>query len=45
MQDYVIGQAVHLPNLSKEGNLPNIESQFEIRMGPGVSLTGEMLWD
>ena len=31
--------------MSKDGNLPHIETQFDLSMGPGVTLTGEMLWD
>ena len=45
MQDYVIAQAIHMPHITKEGNLPNIETQVDLKMGPGVSLSGEMLWD
>lgn len=45
MQDFVIGQAIYMPQITKEGNLPSIESQFDLSMGPGVTLTGEMLWD
>ena len=45
MQDFVIGQAVHLPPITKEGNLPNLETQLDLKMGPGSTLTGEMLWD
>ena len=45
MQDFVIGQAIHLPYITKEGNLPAVETQFDLSMGPGVTLTGEMLWD
>ena len=45
MQDFVIGQAIHLPFITKEGNLPNLETQIDLKMGPGVTLTGEMLWD
>lgn len=45
MQDFVIGQAIHMPHLTKEGNLHNVETQLDIKMGPGATLTGEMLWD
>ena len=45
IQDFVIGQAIHLPHMSKDGNLPMVETQFDLSMGPGVTLTGEMLWD
>ena len=45
MQDFVIGQAIHLPHITKEGNLAPVETQFDLGMGPGVTLTGEMLWD
>ena len=34
-----------MPHMTKDGNLHNIESQFDIKMGPGATLTGEMLWD
>ena len=45
MQDFFIGQAIHMPYITKDGNLHNIESQLDIKMGPGATLTGEMLWD
>lgn len=45
MQDFVIGQAIHMPHITKEGNLANVETQFDLGMGPGTTLTGEMLWD
>ena len=45
LQDFFIGWAVHIPFISKEGNLPQIETQFDLIMGPGSTLTGEMLWD
>ena len=45
MQDFVIGQAIHLPHISANGNLPQMVTQFDLVMGPGSTLTGEMLWD
>ena len=34
-----------MPHITKEGNLPNLETQLDLKMGPGSTLTGEMLWD
>ena len=31
--------------MSKEGNLPNFDTQLDLSLGPGSSLTGEILWD
>ena len=45
MQDFVLGWAVHIPKISKEGNLPLIETPLDLKMGPGSTVTGEMLWD
>ena len=45
LQDFVLGWSVHIPNMSKDGNLPQIETQFDLKVGPGSTMTGELLWD
>ena len=45
MKDFVLGWALHLPYVSPKGRLLEGEIQLDLTMGPGVSATGEVVWD
>ena len=47
MQDFVLGWALHLPYVSPKGNFHEKlnEIQLDLTMGPGVTVTGDVVWD
>ena len=45
VQDFVLGWALHLPYVSPKGNVPESEIQLDLTMGPGISVTGDVVWD
>ena len=44
-QEFVIANAVYMPKITTLGELQEDEVKLEMKMGPGVSITGDVLWD
>ena len=41
----MLGWALHLPYVSEGGRIPETDVQLDLTMGPGVSITGDVVWD
>ena len=45
-QDFVLGQCLHMPALTRTlSDVIEAEVDLAFAMGPGVALTGEVMWD
>lgn len=46
IHDYILGYCIHLPALlSSNADILQQDLNFDLIMGPGISLTGDILWD
>ena len=45
MQEYVIAHGVHMPNITEKNTFVEDIVRVDLNMGPGVAVTGDIIWD